>query len=223
MSGGCRLLCDPGFADCDGSEANGCEANIVRDLDHCGGCTVVCPGGICAGGRCARRVFVTNAIRPGNVGGVAGADAICGAEASAAGLSGTYLAWISSSTTSPAVRMTRDSRAFARPDGVLIANDWADLTDGNLAAPIERNAAGGTPASACNTNASPVWTATDPTGHSSGASCVDWTNASDMTHPGFYYQSDARWTQVAGNYYCSYSVGCSGAADVGGHFYCMEQ
>ncbi|MEZ4392788.1 MAG: hypothetical protein R3A48_16995 [Polyangiales bacterium] len=35
--------CTPGFGDCDGSAANGCEVDLSRDVRNCGGCGTVCP------------------------------------------------------------------------------------------------------------------------------------------------------------------------------------
>ncbi len=34
----CTYACLPGFGDCDGNPANGCEANFSNTLAHCGGC-----------------------------------------------------------------------------------------------------------------------------------------------------------------------------------------
>ncbi|NOY91673.1 MAG: hypothetical protein GXP55_10770, partial [Deltaproteobacteria bacterium] len=34
--------CDPGYADCDADEANGCETATTADIDNCGGCGSVC-------------------------------------------------------------------------------------------------------------------------------------------------------------------------------------
>jgi len=36
--------CDPGWTDCDGVPANGCESNITSDTQSCGGCGKVCDG-----------------------------------------------------------------------------------------------------------------------------------------------------------------------------------
>ena len=45
--------CAPGRADCDGAAANGCEVDLARDGDHCGGCGRACgTGGYCSGGAC---------------------------------------------------------------------------------------------------------------------------------------------------------------------------
>ncbi len=52
-SGAAALRCNPGFGDCDGNAANGCEAALT-DVTRCGACGVVCAGGqSCIAGRCA--------------------------------------------------------------------------------------------------------------------------------------------------------------------------
>ncbi|MEZ4394935.1 MAG: hypothetical protein R3A48_27990 [Polyangiales bacterium] len=50
VSGACRRSCAPGFADCDGNEANGCEASLLSP-SSCGACGVVCGPStpLCAG------------------------------------------------------------------------------------------------------------------------------------------------------------------------------
>jgi hypothetical protein len=35
--------CEASYADCNGKAADGCEANLNRDADHCGDCDQVCP------------------------------------------------------------------------------------------------------------------------------------------------------------------------------------
>lgn len=50
--GACNVAaCDPGFDDCDGDSRNGCEADLLSDAGHCGGCGVVCDGP-CVDGLC---------------------------------------------------------------------------------------------------------------------------------------------------------------------------
>ena len=44
--------CSAGFADCDGSVANGCEVATTADAANCGGCGVVCGGAPNASGAC---------------------------------------------------------------------------------------------------------------------------------------------------------------------------
>ncbi len=50
----CR--CDPGFTDCNGSAADGCEAPLDRDPSNCGMCGKACVGSLpaCEAGRCVR-------------------------------------------------------------------------------------------------------------------------------------------------------------------------
>jgi hypothetical protein len=57
---------------------------------------------------------------------------------------GRYQAWLcaGSTATSPAGRSTHATVPYRRTDGALIANDWADLTDGNIANPINRTESG---------------------------------------------------------------------------------
>lgn len=45
--------CEGGRADCDGDDANGCEADLSRDPAHCGRCGNVCGSGECAASACA--------------------------------------------------------------------------------------------------------------------------------------------------------------------------
>ncbi len=84
-------------------------------------------------------VFVTSTLQNGNLGGISGADSRCQTRANAAGLSGTFKAWISGSSysSSPASRFTRSTTLpYVRTDGQVVANDWADLTDGAIQNPI---------------------------------------------------------------------------------------
>ncbi len=38
----CSVLCEDGFADCDGDEANGCEIDLSTDAKNCGACKTAC-------------------------------------------------------------------------------------------------------------------------------------------------------------------------------------
>jgi Fibrinogen beta and gamma chains, C-terminal globular domain len=48
----CNVVCNAGYADCDGNPANGCEVNLNTDPARCGSCSNVCPAGVCVAGRC---------------------------------------------------------------------------------------------------------------------------------------------------------------------------
>jgi hypothetical protein len=85
-----------------------------------------------------KRVFATANRYDGAFGGVFGADAVCQSDAAAAGLSGTYRAWISDASSGPANRFVRsNSEPYVLVDGTVVANNWADLTDGTIQAPID--------------------------------------------------------------------------------------
>jgi len=83
-----------------------------------------------------KRVFVTQSSYTGALGGLAGADAICQQLADAAALAGTFKAWLSSISESAAARIAHATVPYRRTDGALVANDWSDLIDGQLVAPI---------------------------------------------------------------------------------------
>ncbi len=54
-AGQCRLTCRPGFADCDGVVANGCET-ALDSATNCGTCGRACPtGSACVRGACSAR------------------------------------------------------------------------------------------------------------------------------------------------------------------------
>jgi len=57
-AGQCRAVCAAGFGDCDMAFSNGCEVDLGRDANHCGGCGMACPmeaglQRVCVAGRCA--------------------------------------------------------------------------------------------------------------------------------------------------------------------------
>ncbi len=54
----CRAVCSQGFGDCDSAFGNGCEIDLGRNANHCGGCGMACPmeagvQRVCVAGRCA--------------------------------------------------------------------------------------------------------------------------------------------------------------------------
>ena len=119
-----------------------------------------------------KKVFVTSAMYNGNLGGLSGADAKCQALANAAGLTGTFKAWLSDSTTSAKDRLTHSASGYARVDGVIVANDWNDLVSGGLRNPIQIDENGGS-------QDSPVLTGTSASGTHTAHNCNNWTYAAD--------------------------------------------
>lgn len=61
--GACAIAaCAPGFADCDGVPATGCEADLVGDVNRCGSCGNVCPPSMGAGEVTVCEVGVCRAV-----------------------------------------------------------------------------------------------------------------------------------------------------------------
>lgn len=132
-------------------------------------------------------VFATSSKQNGDLGGADGADAICAERAAAAGLTGTFKAWLSSPDMSAGDRLSHASIPYARTDGAEVAADWQDLVDGELAAPINRDENG-------ERIAGDVWTGTLASGASAEFTCAGFTDPDTI---GVCGSSDARgadWT-----------------------------
>ena len=162
-----------------------------------------------------KTVFLSSTNQNGNLGSLAGADAICQGLADAASLGGTYKAWLSDSTSSPATRFTPWMGSYSRPDGVTVANDWADLTDGTLDAPIYVTELG-----QVNPTQRTVQTSTDTQGFgvatSPGSYCLDWTSSAGA---GVATRTNGRSDQVSGDWTNSGTSGCTNSL----RLYCFEQ
>ena len=173
-----------------------------------------------------KNIFVSSQRHDGNFGGVTGADTFCQGLATSAGLSGTYLAWLSDTTTSPSVRFAQASVPYRLVDGTTIANDWADLVDGSIQNPINLDEYG---------NAAPssmvfTFTMTDGTAgvfqsatsncYGDDCHCNNWTNSNGQGSPtpgsavGQTTQTNDDWTDY------SYYNGCG---STGQPIYCFEQ
>jgi hypothetical protein len=131
----------------------------------------------------AKNVFVTSALYTGNLGGLAGADSKCQDRARLAGLPGTYKAWLSDSTGSPATRFSKAGGAFVLAKrNVVVANSWAEF-----ASPTHRHALdsdeNGAPVPlgigpcSLSTGGHVFWSDTSPSGSVNFAlSCNNWTS-----------------------------------------------
>ena len=121
----------------------------------------------------SKKIFVTSTVYQGDFGGQSGGDAICAARATAGGLSGTYVAWISQSGGGDTIsRMSAYSYHYVRTDGIKIANNFNDLTDGMLDAAIDKDEFG-------NNSAATVWTGTDEYGYFADGgtgNCTDFSS-----------------------------------------------
>lgn len=152
---------------------------------------------------CQKRVFITSGTYTGDIvnacsndygtdcpmyDGVLAADVICNKLATAAGLPGTYKAWLASyANTAPFYRFAKSSVPYRRVDDVVIAFDWGDLVDGSLDAPISVDENGSSvPAE--------VWTNVLPGG--TAYATQTYHHCSNFTGYGEYLTYDA-WTGLS--------------------------
>ncbi len=159
-------------------------------------------------------VFVTEGAFDGDLGGLAGADAICQAEVTAAGLPGVFKAWLSDSVEGPDTRFVQATVPYTLVDGTQVAANWADLTDGEIDNPINLTAEG------VDAESSYVWTNTDTTGQVAAtgpdSTCADFTSNSmeNDAIPGVTSRADNWWTEVT-----QLPAGCHVALKL----YCFQQ
>lgn len=137
-----------------------------------------------------KKVFVTSTTHSGNLGGLTGADSFC--QARAGGLGGTWKAWLSSSTQTTASRITYSTAPYKLLNGVTVANNFTDLTDGTLLAPINVTEQKTTVSSPL------VWTNTAANGTlpNTNKSCRDWQDRGDSIegNNGSSISKTATWT-----------------------------
>ena len=239
-SGVCvNIVCQA--ATCMDGTKNGMETDLDCGGSVCQKCTVGkscniasdCQSNACINGTCVvavtgKLVFLATGYN-GNLGGVAGADAKCQQRASAAGLAGTFKAWISDGTmaSSPSVRFTKSAEPYVLVGGTLIANNWNDLTDGTIANRIDKTEFG----TAVNVVYQGVYTFTQANGtpglfgspasvcYGSNCHCDSWTNANAQGNPtpgsavGYYTATNDDWTDY------SFGNSCNGPVNL----YCFQQ
>lgn len=155
------------------------------------------------------RVFVSSHTNNGNMGGLSGADQICQDNATTAGLGGTWKAWLSDSTTSASDRLYHSPSPYVLINCTRIADNWDDLTDGDIQNPINLYENGGTFA---DTGA---FTYTNASGSAlvSGSHCSDWTSsAASGAEIGDPTTTTSGWSHFA-----------SGFCNTNQNIYCFEQ
>lgn len=127
-----------------------------------------------------RRVFLSAATwTPG--GGLASADAVCASEASAAHLSGTFIAALATSKGGSLSRLSSIGLPWVRLDGVPIAPTAAALFDPNLHAldtSINVTASGAYVTQPINWGDSMAWSG--PRLAAAQGTCADWTSTSAL-------------------------------------------
>ncbi|MFT4039314.1 MAG: DUF1554 domain-containing protein [Thermomicrobiales bacterium] len=171
----------------------------------------ICESGVCVvpavcgfGSPC--RVFVSSTDSNGALGEVAGADARCQQLATAANLTGTYMAWIGDSTSAPATRFTDTNRAGpyhlvangsdSGGVGPLVATDFATLIScpGSVCLQynIDRDETG-----VQLGNTALVWTGVSSSGQAMSDTCNGWKDgtSSYQGRRGGSDRTNETWTQ----------------------------
>lgn len=163
-------------------------------------------------------VFLTDAFGSGDLGswadaggqtGIAAGDAICQAEAAAAQLPtpNAFVAWLSDSGVSAIERLTQNG-PWIRVDGIPVAQNTADLTDGELFATINVTPSG------LYLGHWAVWTGTNPNGTGGPANCDDWNPGSGAAQGGYGSANTIfSWTNPS-------SGDCGGG--INGRLYCFS-
>ena len=174
---------------------------------------VSCASDACTNGGCDPAVFVTSKEYTGKIGngGVAAADQECAALAAAAGVPGTFQAWLSGAgALPPATRFAnKSSRPYRMLDGRPVAAHFEALT-------IDLEHSISVTEKRADIGFSFVWTATNKYGTEAvgGGDCAGWTS-DDPTAKGWAGESDDfnyEWTAFG-------DIACSKLA----RLYCFEQ
>ena len=142
-------------------------------------------------------VFGTSLGRTGNLGGLAGADTICATHASAAGLPGTWKAWLSDETTNAIDRIAEVGPWYLIGTTIVAATTKASFALSPSAA-ININENG------LNMGSVDYWTGTASGGAKiAGSTCTSWTTTAGngATHGQF---NTGAWT-AGGNVSCAFA------------------
>ncbi len=226
--GAAGFSAEAGSVDSGGAAGSAGETSDAGSGGSAGGESAEDNGGATGGDPLRKVVFATSVGFTGDFGGVTGADAKCQELADAAHLTGTFKAWLSGAdlNSSPSVRFTHSSVPYVLLDQSVIADDWADLTDGTLQHAINLTEkyqevsffaftftlADGTPGLAGSINKTCY--------SGNNCNCDNWTNGEATGNPtpgsanGQEYATDSKWTDYSFGNFC-------GGADIG--LYCFEQ
>ncbi len=168
-------------------------------------------------------VFLTKDTFDADFGGLQGADRTCQKRAEAAGLKGTFKAWLSDSANSASERLTHAGVPYIDTRGRIVANDWTDLTDGGLQRAMTIDETGydwDGDAHHCGSWAwfAEVWTGTNTGGGADGPFCDDWTSTSkdSFVTTGYYCYASEAWTKPSS---VEIRSSCNGQFSL----YCIQQ
>ena len=150
------------------------------------------------------RVFATSATHNGNLGGLAGADALCEAAAKAAKLGGTFKAWLSDSTTNASQRIAAVG-PWTLVDGTAAFKGKSVTSFPVHDLDMDENGETG--------KKGLVWTGTVLGGNASTETCNDWSSTGASGTSGYPHVIDDWNDDGSGGSPCN----------LGGRLYCFEQ
>jgi hypothetical protein len=136
-----------------------------------------------------KRVFVTSNKHKGDMGGIAKADTICNNRASAAGLDGTFKAWLGDGVTGPVDNFAiNDYWVYTLVNGEAVGT-WSDLVNNTLKNPISVTEFG-------VMVTGKVWTGVDggATRFDWDSTCDGWTTKAVHGAHGDSSKTDQSWT-----------------------------
>ena len=178
--GGGGTACQAGYCELGGGCQQSFEGAAGGRCGNGGACTTCTTSQRCVSGACTpfKRVFATRTQYNGGLGGLAGADAKCALAATAAGLTGTFKAWLSDGTTDALSRITSDGSWFSVSDSSFsntlttkrMFNNKANLQT----LPLD-NYLSWSDETAANFEGE-IWTGTDTGGTRRSDTCASWTN-----------------------------------------------
>lgn len=122
------------------------HGNLSKDTQHTvtiSGLSGVTDGSVTFTTVSGLTVFITSTTHNGNFSGLNGADDFCAARAAAAGISGTFSAWLSADVVGATPAVNAVDRIvdgqYVRTDGQIIASSLTELLSGTLQNPIDRD------------------------------------------------------------------------------------
>jgi hypothetical protein len=177
-----------------------------------------------------KTVFITSAVYNGNLGGLTGADAKCQAHANNAGLSGTFQAWLSDGTGSPATRFSKTGGPFVLAKrGITVANTWAEFASDTHQHALDSDENGSTSLPTCtgpcasSTGGHQFWSNTLPDGSlwQTAASCSNFTDSVTANTESGWGRTDL--STAGWNFWCHGEGGVPGSCPSVSSLLCVQQ
>lgn len=219
----------PAFAHAQCSNPAGVEGEMLYNdaqtvMQYCDDTNWIAMGPIGTGTSAStfahKKVFATSGKYTGSeIAGVGQADRICNTLADAAGLTGYYKAWLSSTgDADPADRFDQSADPYVTAGGIKVADDWADLVNCS-------GASGGCLDNSIiyDENGDPIpgldhiWThvADNGSNDSSSNDCDDWFAGTGGFSSKYGYAGflESEWT----------NSGNTDTCDTANRFYCFQQ